>query len=660
MITIFPDFTSDSDDFSSKHGLQTTAQGGANYNTERLKGFDSNISANYNFNSKDARENSSRTSFNSAGPEIITDGKYQGVGSDHKINTSAELRKKRNDKYLFIIRPTFSFTSRDRATENLSVTNSGGLEKNRGFNSSFSKSNVIASRTSWETGIKNIGKERRSLTFAGSYNLRSIKGNSIERGFSLYGGGVDIRHFVYENQDSRHAAEGVLSYVEPLGKNWAVQARFTGCYITSTNNRDAFNGEDGSRNDFYSAFSKNDDMLFRERLLVQYKTEKKTILAGIQLDEEENITSSIVRGGHRTVGKGEWVLNWSPYAEINLHGDYSHLRLDYGGRSDVPSGENIIPSLNINDPVRIHFGNVYLRPQFSHDSHITFRMNNPKSYSNLNVYVNAKLNTNQIVEASWFDNDGLRYAFPVNSPKLGTSASLYASYNTPIDKNKLLNLSFNTYIDYGNNVGYQAKTKLPGLDKDNFDYENTMKRLWGNKEGDVFFNGSSGFAESRTAKIRYSLDGGLHLNLEKFTASVGASALNSITKYTLNKAADMSVWTFNASADLLYRTSRRWELSTQLIYRSYTGYTQGYGGKPELIWNASISKEIGPATLSLKAADLLNQARFLDRTSSAEYIQDVYRNILGRYFLLGVTFNFGKQNAKQNHQAQRAMMQMMM
>lgn len=654
-----PDFNNDADEFSSKPGLQTTAQAGANYNTERLKGFDSNISVNYNFNSKDSRENSLRTSFYSEGPEIITDGKYQGVGSDHKINTAMELSKKNNDKYLFTIRPTFYFTSRDRETESSSVTRAGGLEKNKGANYSLSGSKVIASRTSWSTGIKNIGKERRSLTFSGNYNLRKIKGNSVETGFTIHEGVSDLRHFIYENQDSRHAAEGVLSYVEPFGKNWSVQARLTGCYITNTNNRDAFNGEDGSRNILYSAFSKNNDILFRERLLIQYKTEKKTILAGFQLDEEENTTFSISRGVQKNTGKGEWVLNWSPYAEISLNGDHSRLRLEYGGNSDVPSGADIIPALNINDPVRIRFGNIYLRPQFSHSSYLRFRVNDPKRYSHLSLYMNFRLNTKQIVDASWFDKDGLRYAFPVNSPKPGANASLYASYNTPIDKNKLLSLSFNTYISYGKNIGYQAKTKLPGLDKDNFDYEKTMKLLWGNEDGDVFFNGSSGFAESRTERFSYSLDGDLNLNFENFRASAGASAVNTITKYSLNKAADMSVWNFNASADLLYRTSRKWELSTQLIYRHYKGYAQGYG-KPELIWNASISKEIRSVTLSLKASDILNQTRGLERTNYAEYIQDVYRNTLGRFFLAGVTFNFGKQNAKQNRQAQKAMMQMIM
>lgn len=49
----------------------------------------------------------------------------------------------------------------------------------------------------------------------------------------------------------------------------------------------------------------------------------------------------------------------------------------------------------------------------------------------------------------------------------------------------------------------------------------------------------------------------------------------------------------------------------------------------------------------------------MERTASDAYVQDVYRNVMGRYFLIGVTFNFGKMNAKNNQQAQNAMWNML-
>lgn len=40
-------------------------------------------------------------------------------------------------------------------------------------------------------------------------------------------------------------------------------------------------------------------------------------------------------------------------------------------------------------------------------------------------------------------------------------------------------------------------------------------------------------------------------------------------------------------------------------------------------------------------------------------MEDVYSNILGRYFLFSVQFNFGKVNAKKNGKIQNAMFNML-
>ena len=73
----------------------------------------------------------------------------------------------------------------------------------------------------------------------------------------------------------------------------------------------------------------------------------------------------------------------------------------------------------------------------------------------------------------------------------------------------------------------------------------------------------------------------------------------------------------------------------------------------------NVSKSIKSVTLALKVADILNQTRNLTRTVSAEYVQDTYTNILGRFFLFSVSFNFGKMNAKKNSNIEDAMWNMM-
>ena len=63
-------------------------------------------------------------------------------------------------------------------------------------------------------------------------------------------------------------------------------------------------------------------------------------------------------------------------------------------------------------------------------------------------------------------------------------------------------------------------------------------------------------------------------------------------------------------------------------------------------------------TLSVKVADILNQQKSLQRSISANFVEDVYRNVMGRYIMIGVSFNFGKMNATQANKAQRALWEM--
>lgn len=106
----------------------------------------------------------------------------------------------------------------------------------------------------------------------------------------------------------------------------------------------------------------------------------------------------------------------------------------------------------------------------------------------------------------------------------------------------------------------------------------------------------------------------------------------------------MNIWEYNYSVDLLFQLDNDWEIGTDARHRFFRGYAPGYG-KPELDWNLSVSKTIKSVTLSLKCNDILNQERSLARTVASEYVEDSYRNVMGRTILFGISFNFGKLNS---------------
>ncbi len=71
-----------------------------------------------------------------------------------------------------------------------------------------------------------------------------------------------------------------------------------------------------------------------------------------------------------------------------------------------------------------------------------------------------------------------------------------------------------------------------------------------------------------------------------------------------------------------------------------------------------VAKTFGRFTTSLKVSDILNRRKSLHRSTTPDYVEDVYRTVMGRYFLLGVAYNFGKMNASQGKQVEKAMWEM--
>ena len=649
-----------SDDFIMKAGQVTSAQAGANYNTERVKGMEIGANVSYTYSNKDAKEKSFRTSFQPDGSRIVTDGRYNGSGTDNKLSGGVEIGNKDKSKYLFDFNPSVSFTSRDRAESNSSSTAGPSGEGNSSSSTKSSHTNVLRLTYDLEAGIKDMGKTGRSLTFASYAIYRKAAGTSMEKSETLFPDAVDARNHKYDNKGGNLRSQTYLTYVEPLSDKWALQTRFETQYVTADNTKLAFNGADGSANDYYSSWSHNRDLTFSERIYAQYKkSEDFSLLFGATLFEENNVTESRTTGIDSAVGEGEWLMKWAPYAEMNWSKGFSNIRVSYAGYNETPSGTSIIPSLDISNPVFVSTGNIYLKPSFSQYASLNFSGSSPKNASFYDFSVVGMMTSNATVYASWFDANGIRNSIPVNSRKPTSQLSLYGTFGAPLDQKKRLSLSVNSYLDIGSRVNYQANGTLPGFDKDRFDYDGMMRRFWGNPSGDIFYSGRSGFAESRTTTISWVVTPKITYRRDRFSADGSVMVENEVSRYTLDPKADMNVWDFRIRGNVLYTTRNGFEFGTDASYWFYKGYSNGYG-TPELIWNARISKTVKSVVFSIACADILNQNRSLSRTASGEYYQDTYSNVLGRYFLFGISFNFGKMNAKNNSRVQDAMYRMIL
>ena len=318
----------------------------------------------------------------------------------------------------------------------------------------------------------------------------------------------------------------------------------------------------------------------------------------------------------------------------------------------------MLPVLNIGNPSRLSLGNVYLKPYTFTYFSADWDRNNREKFTTLMAYLYGQVNYKPIVFALWYDADGIQYSVPVNAMKPSLSSSLVVYYTTPLDTKKLWSMTLNGSVGYSSAVSYQAKSTLPALDRDAFDYSTFMADFWGNADGDCFYGGKSGFAESRTRSFSPSAGVSVKYNLDHWSVGIGAWTTGRIARYSLNPQANLNTLDTRFTARGSYTTKHEFEFNTDIAYVFYKGYSAGYG-QPEWQWNAEISKNIGAFNLSVKVHDILNQTRNLTHTVAANYEEDTYRLIMGRYILFGVKWNFGKMNAVHSARAQQAAWKML-
>ena len=636
---------------SLDQGLSTAAQAGVNYNTSRIKDVETTVSANYKYTDTDSGSQTERTTFQDDG-NLNSSTENSGKQFVSALNTNVEFKKEKG-KVWFHFTPSFRCNRVDETGTGSSETfRTGtfvnGSEKITRRLSSSNNTGLNADITFRELW----GKKNRNLRLDINGNYGGIDEESDESSVLKTAAGVNAYALHYLLDSKSYGFGGSAQWTEPISEKWTLSASAELGWAKYNNNRDAFDAN--GRNDYYSSVSNNHYLTQLYGVTAQYKFgEDSWFTLGGRVSGILNETYSKSFGIEDYTGKGQ--LDW--FVTPNIRFQYSkgndRISLYASGYGRRPNSSRMLPVLNISDPSRLSLGNVYLKPYTTTNFGGNWKRDNKKRFSTLMVYVDGTLNTSPISFARWYDTDGILYSIPVNSQKPSVTASLTANYTTPLDAKKNWSLTLNGVMAYTSSVSYQAKTTLPGLDKDAFDYSAFMADFWGNADGDRFYGGLSGFGESRTRSFNPYAGFTLKYNQDHYFISLEANTQGRIARYSLDPSINMNTLDTKITARGSYTTKHEFEFNTDISYVFYKGYAAGYGD-PEWRWYASVSKNIGAFNLSVKVYDILNQTRRLTHTVTANYEEDSYRLCMGRYILFGVKWNFGKMNAVHSARAQQA------
>ena len=636
---------------SSGQGLSTAAQLGVNANTSRIKDVETTVSVNYKYTDTDSGTRSDRTTYQDDG-DLTSTTENAGKSYANGVNANVEFQKEKG-KVWFHVRSSFRYNQSDSQESSVSETFREGVLAHGSENAAISQSERKNTYLDADVTFREIaGKKNRTLRLGFDTSYSGDTGESRESTVLIRASGKDTRTMTYNADGQSYGTTGSLRYTEPVGENWTLSAMTEWTWSRRSSVRDAFDA--AGRNDYYSSESRSDYLSQQYDLTAQYKFGPSSwITVGGRATGILNETFSRSYGIEDTTGEGEWNWYLTPTVRFQHSKGNDRFNLSASGFSRRPSNARMLPVLNIANPSRLSLGNVYLKPYVTTSFNASWSRNNREKFSTLMAYLYGQVNQSPIIFAQWYDGDGILYSVPVNAKKPNLSASFFLDYTTPLDAEKRWSLSLSAGTGYYSSVSYQARTTLPGLDKDSFDYSAFMADFWGDADGDRFYGGMSGFAESRTRTVSPDAGFSVKFNPERYSFSLGASTSGRMARYSLNSQADLNTWDTRFSARGTYSTRHDFEFDSDLAYVVYKGYAAGYG-QPEWQWNAEISKNIGAFNLSVKVHDILNQTRNLTHTIMANYEEDSYRLVMGRYILFGVKWNFGKMNAAHSARAQRA------
>ena len=662
----------------NSNGITTSWMGGLNGNWD-LMGDKMDLGANYLYNGSivDVEESTYKETYRDDGSALIS--KSDGISSrytdGHRFGVRLEHKFSENTSILF--QPQFNFgngnyvqqngfSTDTRAVDGTTSKTNDGFSSSNGNNSNWSSRGFLLFR-------QRLGIPGRTLSANLNWNISSNKMDSWNQSLTnTYSGGVaGTPDIVNQRIDQKTTSQGLntrLVYTEPLGNYFYLEASYNFNFSQSNTLKNTYDsalgydwsgisyqGDPVSRiatasgdvldylpytlegetyNDTYSNTILNINRNHNMGLAFMYQKEQTR--AQIGFSAIPTSTTNITNGK----GYENNVWNFAPRAMVFYDfNDNANVRLFYNGRSSQPSTNQLMPVMDNSNPLSMSLGNPYLTPYFSHNFRNEWEYSNKATFFSARVNLQGGMVENPITNASWYDSNGRQYTFPVNGHNT-YNGSVRIMINAPIAKSNfsVSNTTNTSYSKTGSYVG-ASKLDMSGFfnEAGEFDYEKFHVHYFESNTSAW----ATDFLDNTTRSL--SLMDRLRVTYRSDYLEITASGRTRVSKpwYTLqenvaatwnNQASGSFKWTFGTSGV---------EFSTDANYNWYNGYTTPQD--PEFVWNASLSTPLfrRQATLSLKAYDILDQAKNVRVTTTDNYYQETRNNTLGRYVMLSFTWRFG-------------------
>ena len=370
----------------------------------------------------------------------------------------------------------------------------------------------------------------------------------------------------------------------------------------------------------YSNTFKN--IFYRETIELNYRYTGKEYNLMLGIMGEPSQTHSMTYYGNGAVRDvRNDVVNLAPNARFQYNfGKKEFLRIDYRGRTDQPTINQLQPVRNNSNLMVETVGNPALNPSFINYMRLMYSRFNDKTFSSFSTWLSANYVKDDLVTNRVYDITGKQYRQTVNSDREPVSFNGNVMFNTPLIQ-KRLHFNTSTNLGYSTTYGYTARDlEIIELNED--------KPL---PLGDL------------SSTRQYNAQEQVSLTFTHDVVELGAMGLFRYSNSKNNLRDGITeTYDWTARANLVIRLPYDITINSDLNYINRLGYSSF--DQKEWLWNASIDKTLfkNNGVLSVSWNDILQQRLNIRQTIGDNSVSYSSYNTLTSYFLVSFSYRIRK------------------
>lgn len=262
---------------------------------------------------------------------------------------------------------------------------------------------------------KKFDKKDQILTLDANWNVGSFTNETVQtRSFDI--NSPENYYLKNASNSSNDRAIITLNYAHPFSENIKLETGYNLNYLNTNSVYDYFNSRDGVRNDSMSY-----DFNYKEQVHAVYATLgysiNKRISSQLGLRAEE-----VIRDGYKTQNneklifpKDEDTKNYfsifpTLHISYNITGSQS-AQISYSRRINRPKYWSLSPSIDINNPANIRFGNPDLMPEYTD----AFEIGYNKIFNKTSIFASLyyRITNDEITNLNflWNEANAIKYGF---------------------------------------------------------------------------------------------------------------------------------------------------------------------------------------------------------------------------------------------------------